>query len=169
LVTPVVPTIATTAPTCLADGFSEISNYDGALTYVFTPAGPSVDAAGLISGMMLNTMYEVTASNATCTSAASAQFSNLPILVTPVAPVVLETAPTCLAAGFANITNYDAALTYVFTPAGPTVDGTGLISGMTFGVSYEVAANNGSCLSVNSAAFTIQDILVTPVVPTIAT
>ncbi|MQP53839.1 hypothetical protein, partial [Flavobacterium sp. LMO9] len=72
------------------------------------PAGPSVDAAGLISGMMLNTMYEVTASNATCTSAASAQFSNLPILVTPVAPVVLETAPTCLAAGFASITNYVA-------------------------------------------------------------
>uniref|UniRef100_UPI004047D196 T9SS type B sorting domain-containing protein n=1 Tax=Flavobacterium sp. TaxID=239 RepID=UPI004047D196 len=169
LVTPVVPTIATTAPTCLADGFSEISNYDGALTYVFTPAGPSVDAAGLISGMMLNTMYEVTASNATCTSAASAQFSNLPMLVTPVVPVVSETAPTCLVAGFANITNYDTALTYVFTPVGPTVDGTGLISGMTFGTSYEVAANNGSCSSVNSAAFTIQDILVTPVVPTIAT
>uniref|UniRef100_UPI004047AA0E beta strand repeat-containing protein n=1 Tax=Flavobacterium sp. TaxID=239 RepID=UPI004047AA0E len=167
LVTPVVPTIATTAPTCLADGFSEISNYDGALTYVFTPAGPSVDAAGLISGMMLNTMYEVTASNATCTSAASAQFSNLPMLVTPVVPVVSETAPTCLVAGFANITNYDTALTYVFTPVGPTVDGTGLISGMTFGTSYEVAANNGSCSSVNSAAFTISPILPQPTIVSI--
>ncbi|MQP53805.1 hypothetical protein, partial [Flavobacterium sp. LMO9] len=86
-----------------------------------------------------------------------------------VVPVVSETAPTCLAAGFATITNYVAGTTYDFTPVGPTVDGTGLISGMTFGVSYEVAANNGSCSSVNSAAFTIQDILVTPVVPTIAT
>ncbi|MFN7015434.1 MAG: hypothetical protein ACK4ON_14305, partial [Bacteroidia bacterium] len=163
LVTPVVPTIDVTAPTCLADGFSTISNYDGTLTYTFNPAGPSVDATGLISGMMLNTLYEVTASNATCTSVASAQFSNLPILVTPVVPAVSITAPTCIADGFATITNYDAAITYVFTPAGPTVDATGLISGMSFATNYEVAAFNGSCTSVNSAIFTINVVLSSPV------
>ena len=35
------------------------------------------------------------------------------ILPTPVAPVVSETAPTCLADGFSTITNYDATLNYV--------------------------------------------------------
>ena len=168
LVTPAVPTISETAPTCSADGFSTITNYDATLTYTFTPVGPTVDATGLISGMTLNTMYEVTASNATCTSTASAQFSNLPMLVTPVVPIVSVTAPTCLAAGFATITNYDATMTYVFTPVGPTVDAAGLISGMAFATSYEVLASNGSCSSANSAAFTIQDMLVTPAVPTIS-
>ena len=164
LVTPAVPTINVTAPTCLADGFSTISNYDGTLTYVFNPTGPSVDATGLISGMTLNTLYEVTASNATCTSVASAQFSNLPILVTPVVPAVSITVPTCIADGFATISNYDAAITYVFTPAGPSVDATGLISGMLFATNYEVAASNGSCTSVNSAIFTIAERLPQPTI-----
>ena len=86
-----------TAPTCLADGFSTITNYDATLTYVFNPTGPTVDATGLISGMTLNTLYEVTASNTTCTSVASAQFNNLVMLVTPVVPTVSVTPPTCAA------------------------------------------------------------------------
>ncbi len=169
LPTPAVPTIATTAPTCTADGFSELTNYDATLTYTFTPAGPSVDATGLITGMTIGTSYTVTASNATCTSADSAAFSNATQLITPDVPTLTITAPTCTASGFATITNYDGTLTYDFTPAGPTVDASGLISGMTFGTSYEVAANNGSCVSANSLAFSIDDILPTPAVPTIAT
>ncbi|MFN7013927.1 MAG: hypothetical protein ACK4ON_06625, partial [Bacteroidia bacterium] len=168
LVTPAVPVIVSTAPTCLADGFSTIDNYDATLTYTFNPAGPSVDATGLVSGMILNTLYEVTASNATCTSVASAQFSNLPMLVTPVVPTVSITAPTCTLNGFATITNYDATMTYIFTPTGPSVDTLGVISGMLFATNYEVAASNGSCTSANSAIFTIDVILVTPAVPVIA-
>jgi gliding motility-associated-like protein len=169
LVTPAVPTVATTAPTCTADGFTEITNYDAVLTYTFTPAGPTITAAGLIENMVVGTSYTVTAENTTCTSADSAAFSNAAQLVTPDIPTIAITAPTCLVAGFATITNYVAGMTYDFTPAGPTVDGTGLISGMTFGTSYEVAANNGSCSSINTAPFSIEDILVTPAVPTVAT
>jgi hypothetical protein len=168
LPTPVAPVVSVTAPTCLSDGFSTITNYDATLNYTFNPAGPSIDATGLISGMTLNTMYEVTASNATCTSVASAQFSNLPMLVTPVAPTVSVTVPTCLAAGFATITNYDAAITYVFTPSGPTVDAAGLISGMTFGSGYVVSASNGSCSSVDTASFSVNSILPTPVAPVVS-
>jgi gliding motility-associated-like protein len=169
LVTPAVPTVATTAPTCTADGFTEITNYDATLTYTFTPAGPTITAAGLIENMVVGTSYTVTAENTTCTSADSTAFSNAAQLVTPDIPTITITAPTCLAAGFTTITNYVAGMTYDFTPAGPTVDGTGLISGMTFGTSYEVAANNGSCSSINTAPFSIEDILVTPAVPTVAT
>jgi gliding motility-associated-like protein len=169
LVTPAVPTVATTAPTCTADGFTEITNYDATLTYIFTPAGPTITAAGLIENMVVGTSYTVTAGNTTCTSADSAAFSNAAQLVTPDIPTITITAPTCLAAGFATITNYVAGMTYDFTPVGPTVDGTGLISGMAFGTSYEVAANNGSCSSINTAPFSIENILVTPAVPTVAT
>ncbi len=36
LITPDVPTLAITAPTCTASGFATITNYDGTLTYDFT-------------------------------------------------------------------------------------------------------------------------------------
>ena len=166
---PAVPTITTTAPTCLANGFSQISNYVGGTTYTFTPAGPTVDGTGMITGMTLGTSYTVTATVGSCTSASSTSFTNLAQLTVPTVPTVSVTAPTCSANGFATITNYLAGLTYVFTPVGPTVDGTGLISGMTIGTNYTVSASNGSCASSDSSSFTIAAMLTTPAVPTITT
>ena len=164
---PAVPTINTTAPTCLADGFSQISNYVGGTTYTFTPSGPTVDGSGMISGMVLGTSYTVTAGNGTCTSVASASFTNLAQLTVPIVPAVSVTAPTCSADGFATITNYVGGLTYVFTPVGPTVDGTGLISNMTIGTNYVVSASNGSCASADSSSFAIAAMLATPAVATV--
>ncbi|MCL9805714.1 gliding motility-associated C-terminal domain-containing protein, partial [Flavobacterium amniphilum] len=169
LVTPAVPTISTTPPTCSIAGTSTISNYNAAHTYVFTPTGPTVSGTGLISGMVIGTSYIVTASNGTCTSGASASFSNAAVLVTPVVPTISTTPPTCSIAGTSTISNYNAAHTYVFTPTGPTVSGTGLISGMTIGTSYTVTASNGTCTSGASASFSNAAVLVTPVVPTIST
>jgi gliding motility-associated-like protein len=163
---PAVPTITTTAPTCLANGFSQISNYVGGTTYTFTPAGPTVDGTGMITGMTLGTSYTVTATVGSCTSASSASFTNLAQLTVPTVPTVSVTAPTCSANGFATITNYLAGLTYVFTPVGPTVDGTGLISGMTIGTNYTVSASNGSCASSDSSSFTIAAMLNTPAIAT---
>ncbi|MCL9770807.1 T9SS type B sorting domain-containing protein, partial [Flavobacterium sp. HXWNR69] len=57
---------------------------------------------------------------------------------------------------------YVTGLTYNFTPVGPTVDSTGLISGMTFGTSYVVSANNGSCSSTDSSSFVVSPILPSP-------
>ena len=153
LITPAVPTITSVAPTCAADGTSTISNYDGTLTYTFTPAGPTVGAGGAISGMTVGTSYTVTAANADCTSAASASFSNLAQLSVPAVPTITSVAPTCAADGTSTISNYDGTLTYVFTPAGPTVGAGGVISGMTVGTSYTVIGDNGSCQSTASASF----------------
>ncbi|MCL9769911.1 hypothetical protein NAT47_05730, partial [Flavobacterium sp. HXWNR69] len=166
--TPAIPLITMTAPTCTADGFSTIINYDATLTYTFTPAGPTIDSTGLISGMTFGTSYTVTAGNGTCTSQASSSFSNTATLSIPLVPTISVTAPTCSANGFATITNYVTGLTYNFTPVGPTVDSTGLISGMTFGTSYVVSANNGSCSSTDSSSFVVNSILPTPVAPTVS-
>ncbi|MCB9188359.1 MAG: gliding motility-associated C-terminal domain-containing protein [Flavobacteriales bacterium] len=169
LVTPATPTISTTAATCSAAGSSTITNYSGALTYTFSPAGPSVGAGGVISGMTLGTSYTVTADNGDCTSSASASFVNDVMLTTPTTPTISTTAATCSAAGSSTITNYSASLTYVFSPAGPSVGAGGAISGMTNGTSYTVTADNGDCSSSASASFVNDAMLVTPSTPTIST
>ena len=166
---PSQPTISTTAPTCSSDGISTITNYSGALTYTFTPVGPSAGAGGLISGMTVGTSYTVIADNGSCSSVASASFSNVAMLITPAVPTITTTAPTCVAAGTSTITNYNGALTYTFTPAGPTAGAGGVISGMVVGTSYTVTAGNGSCTSVASASFTNLAVLPVPSQPTIST
>ncbi|MCL9805529.1 T9SS type B sorting domain-containing protein [Flavobacterium amniphilum] len=169
LVTPAIPTIASTAPTCVATGSSTISNYNAAQTYTFTPAGPTVGAGGVISGMVIGTNYTVTTTSGTCTSAASASFSNAPMSTTPAVPTVASSPATCAADGSTTITNYNAAQIYAFTPAGPTVGAGGVISGMTVGTSYTVTASDGTCTSGSSVSFNNPAMLATPAVPTIAT
>lgn len=169
LATPAVPTITSVAPTCVVDGSSSISNYDGSLTYTFSPAGPVVGVGGAITGMITGTNYTVVSSNATCTSASSLTFNNAAQLSIPVTPIISVSAPTCSSNGIATITNYVAGLTYVFTPSGPSVNASGVISGMTVGTNYVVAASNGSCASTDSASFSINAMLAAPATPTLST
>ncbi|SHJ22247.1 T9SS type B sorting domain-containing protein, partial [Flavobacterium terrae] len=165
---PAIPLINTAAATCTADGSSSIVNYDATLTYVFTPAGPTVGAGGSISGMAVGTNYTVVASNTSCSSAPSASFSNDVMLTVPAVPTISSTAATCTSEEVSSISNYDATLTYMFTPVGPTVGASGLISGMVVGTSYTVTAGNGSCSSAPSASFSNDAMLAVPAVPTIS-
>lgn len=164
---PAIPTISSIAPTCAADGSSVVSNYDSGVTYIFTPSGPSVAAGGDISGMIAGTSYTVLATNGTCSSTASSSFVNNLMLVTPNVPTISITPETCSSAGVATVTNYSSSISYVFTPAGPTVNSLGVISGMVAGTSYVVAASNGVCTSANSSSFSINASLPTPATPTI--
>lgn len=168
LAIPATPTINMVPPTCVVDGSSSISNYNVGLVYTFTPAGPSVGAGGAITGMITGTSYTVVSNNGTCSSLSSASFVNAAQLSIPVIPTISIAAPTCSSNGVATITNYVAGLTYVFTPAGPTVNATGVISGMTVGTNYVVAASNGSCASADSSSFTINAMLAVPATPTIS-
>jgi gliding motility-associated-like protein len=168
LPTPATPTINVVSPSCVVDGSSSISNYDGSLTYTFTPAGPSVGAGGAITGMITGTSYTVVSNNGTCTSLSSASFANAAQLSIPVTPTISVAAATCSSNEVATITNYVAGLTYVFTPSGPTVNASGVISGMTVGTNYVVAASNGSCSSTDSSSFSINAMLAVPATPTIA-
>jgi len=167
LITPAVPTTSVIAPTCTSGGSASITNYDGTLTYTFSPSVPTLGAGGAISGMTAGTNYTVTAGNGSCTSAASSPFSILAQLTTPPVPTITTTPASCSSNGTATITNYNAALTYTFTPTGPTASANGVISGMNVGTSYTVIAGNGSCSSSPSNAFSIASQLITPPVPTI--
>ncbi|WP_203229855.1 hypothetical protein, partial [Flavobacterium sp. LMO9] len=145
-----------------------ISNYVAGITYVFNPAGPSVAVGGAISGMVTGTNYTVSASNGSCTSSASASFSNVAQLTVPATPTISSVAPTCLSSGSSSISNYVAGITYVFNPAGPSVAVGGAISGMVTGINYSVSASNGSCTSSASASFINIAQLTVPATPTIS-
>ncbi|MDZ7776384.1 MAG: hypothetical protein U5L09_12670 [Bacteroidales bacterium] len=115
-----------------------------------------------------NTAYEVTASNATCTSE-PASFEVEEEYPDPEQPDVSVTLPTCDAPGTAELTNYDPNHDYTFDPTGPSINTSGEITGAVYGTEYEVMATNTTttCTSIPSAAFTIEDQHPTPAVPTI--
>ena len=167
LATPAVPTITSVAASCSVAGSSTISNYNASNTYTFSPAGPTVGAGGVISGMTVGTSYTLTATNGGCTSTASASFSNSAQLPTPAVPTITSVAASCSSAGSSTISNYNASNIYTFSPSGPTVGAAGVISGMTVGTSYTVTATNGGCTSTASASFSKAAQLATPAVPTI--
>ena len=99
---PVAPIISNTAATCTADGTATIDNYGGTLTYTFSPAGPTVGAGGVISGLTSGTAYDVVADNGSCSSGATT-FSVDPQLTVPADPIVSTGAATCTADGTATI------------------------------------------------------------------
>ena len=164
LTTPVVPTVSTTAATCLTDGTAAITNFDGSVTYTFSPTGPTIGAGGVINGMAFGINYTLTASNGVCTSSSSTFFSISEQLTTPNDPTIITTAASCTTPGLATISNYLGTLTYTFSPSGPTVGVGGVISGMVSGTSYSVTADNGSCFSGVSTSFSIEAELGSPVI-----
>jgi gliding motility-associated-like protein len=151
LITPPAPIIVTAAPTCLSVGTATISNYVSGQTYVFSPSSPTVDiTTGVISNMTAGSPYTITSNNGLC-SIDSSPFTIDMQLITPPAPIIAISAPTCLLDGIATISNYIAGQTYIFTPIGPTVGAVGVISGMNAGINYTVTSNNGPCASPSSS------------------
>uniref|UniRef100_UPI00259875FC proprotein convertase P-domain-containing protein n=1 Tax=uncultured Flavobacterium sp. TaxID=165435 RepID=UPI00259875FC len=86
----------------------------------------------------------------------------------PSVPTIASVAPTCSSDGTSSISNYSATNTYTFTPTGPTVGASGVITGMVLGTSYTVTSGNGICTSASSVGFSNAAQLLTPSVPTIA-
>lgn len=65
------PDIDTTGATCNTEGSATIINYDASHTYDFSPSGPTVSATGAINGAIPGQSYDVTATDAGCTSSAT--------------------------------------------------------------------------------------------------
>jgi gliding motility-associated-like protein len=162
LATLVVPAVTTTAATCSANGTATVSNYLPGLTYTSTPTGLTVSATGVVSGFTCGTAYTITATNTATCSATSTSFTVQCQLAAPLVPTITTGAATCSQPGSSTITNYNATNTYIFTPSGPIVSSTGLISGMTAGVSYTVISEIGGCISLPSASFSINAITSIP-------
>jgi gliding motility-associated-like protein len=87
----------------------------------------------------------------------------------PDTPIIASGAATCVSVGSSTITNYDATMTYVFTPAGPNVANGGAINGMIIGTNYTVIASLNNCNSLESAPFSNLTQTAPPTAPTINT
>ena len=145
LISPAQPVINTTTATCSTASSSTVSNYNGTYNYTFAPGGPAVGVGGLITGSSPGTSYIVTVSNGVCTEDAS--FVNAPQLISPATPIVNTISASCVSDGSSSVSNYDASLTYTFTPAGPSLGTSGQVIGAVTGTSYSIIASNGTCSS----------------------
>ncbi|WP_131725757.1 hypothetical protein, partial [Flavobacterium sp. Root186] len=83
--------------------------------------------------------------------------NEMPIIVNnkPTTPVIVQTPASCTAPGSSRIRNYIPGNNYTFTPVGPTVNDTGVITGIieNNGEGYTVTSKNGSCTSLPSERF----------------
>ncbi len=128
---------------------------DGVYDVVSTPASPTMTfATGTPNTVTLGTAQ----TGGFLGNFATACFVNT--------PTVSVSPATCSAAGSATISNYNATLTYAFTPTGPTVGTGGAITGATAGTAYTVTATDGTCISTASASFTASAQLAIPAAPT---
>ena len=150
---PAKPDVTVTNPTCSAPGTATINPYNSAYIYTFSPSGPTVGTGGVISGMTVGQSYTVTATNGACISVASSSFSIAAATGNPAAPATtVNSTATCSLNSTVKITGYIATNTYNISPAGTTIDASGVISG-TAG-NYTITVITGGCTS-SSSAFTI--------------
>jgi uncharacterized repeat protein (TIGR01451 family)/gliding motility-associated-like protein len=127
-----------------------------------TPTAPTTtdNCAGIITGTT-STVFPITTQGTTVITwtfndgNGQTVTANQNVIVTAsqAAPSIISVASNCSAVGTNTISNYNVLNTYVFSPSGPTVDATGVISGMVIGMPYTVTSSNGSCPSVASASF----------------
>jgi gliding motility-associated-like protein len=163
-VTPAAPTVTPTHPTCtLATGTITITGVAGE-SYSFD-SGP-YNSTLVYSGLLAGSSHTVTAQNAAgCISAITNITLNAQPL-TPAAPTLTATHPTCtLATGTVTITGI-AGLTYSFD-SGP-YNGTLVYSGLLAGSSHTVTARNAAgCISA-IASITLNAQPATPATPTLS-
>ena len=74
-----------------------------------------------------------------------------PVCTTPATPILAAGSTSCGATtGTFNITNYNAAYTYTFSPATASVNSSGVVTG-TAGTTYTVTAKSGDCTSASTS------------------
>ena len=86
----------------------------------------------------------------------------LETLSVPENPNVSTTNASCAETGTASVTNYSGALTYTFSPTGPTVDANGSISGLIAEITYIIQAINANSCESNGSIIQIENILANP-------
>ncbi len=169
---PSAPTTGSvTQPTCATStGSFQINGYNASNTYVFTPSVASTSGSGLVTANAGT--YTFTVTNAVgCISSASSNITVNAQPATPSAPTAgAITQPTCaVATGSFTIASYNASSSYTFTPIGPAVDGSGVVT-LAAGATYTFTETNAlGCESTASADVVIDAQPATPSAPVAGT
>ena len=157
----------------VSNGLVTTNNVLGSSTATITyPTGTTLVLKGNVSSLVAaptttgTTYFHNLTFDEICESVTRTTVTATLNTVTPIdVPTITSTAATCSAAGSATVSNYNASLTYTFTPSGPTVTTGGVITGATAGTTYTVTAGNTNCTSAASASFTNAAILAAPAPP----
>ncbi|MEM9078333.1 MAG: T9SS type B sorting domain-containing protein [Bacteroidota bacterium] len=131
------PNFIMAANTPLA-GTGTWSQQSGPPVFISNTSSPTPIVTGLAAGN--SAILRWTIANGTC----SDSFDEITITnyLSPPVPLVSVTAEDCSGGATNTVDNYNAAITYTFNPAGPSVDGLGAITGGTDGVNYTITATN---------------------------
>lgn len=152
LTNPPTPIVSVIDPTCTENGSATISNYNANYLYNFSPAGPTVSSAGLISNVTFGQSYTVVADGGGCISQPSNGFTVSEMLTNPVLTVsndvtICAGANTTISANGANTYNWDNGFigsTQVVSPSATT----------TYTV---VGTNSNGCSASESVTVTVVD------------
>ncbi len=159
---PAAPSVNLIHPSCeVAAGTIEITAPLGE-EYMYSLDGTSYQSSPVFTGLTSGS-YSVMVKNSTgCISpATTAVIKEQPLA--PACPVIKVTDATCEDSGSADITNYNPAYIYTFSPAGPSAEAGGEVTGLEPGRPYTVTAySTGGCVSAPSEAFSIEDALEAP-------
>jgi gliding motility-associated-like protein len=143
---PSTPTVgAVTQPTCTTSGTVQVSNHDATATYGFSPStGISISGAGLITAS--SGTYKFAASKGGCTSdSVSLTFNAVPGKPT------ISGADTICVGQTLQLTGSGTTLSWASSINGvATVNGTGLVTGVSSGTTTITYTDNTNCTQTAS-------------------
>jgi gliding motility-associated-like protein len=119
---------------------SPFSTTSGALNYTFA-GGPADGSTCTITATF--------SADAACTGTTTV----VKAVTNPPAPTITKTPADCSNQEESTIGNYTATNTYTFSPAGPTVSSTGVISNAPAGTAYTITVSSNGC-GTSTATFT---------------
>ena len=174
--TPATPTISATDADCdNSNGAIEVTNFDAALSYILVDSDDNdteyvINNSGVFANVVPGT-YTVRVENNDC-NASSETATVSPNAGTPEAPTISATDADCENAnGAIEVTNFDAALSYILVDSDDNdteyvINNSGVFADVLPGA-YTVRVKNNDC-EATSTADTIEDSEQTPSTPTIS-
>ena len=173
--TPTTPTISATDAACDASGYVTVTNFDNTLSYILVDGDDNdteyaINDSGVFANVVPGT-YTVRVENNDC-NASSETATVSPNAGTPEAPTISATDADCENAnGAIEVTNFDAALSYILVDSDDNdteyvINDSGIFADVLPG-SYTVRVENNDC-EATSTADTIEDSEQTPTTPTIS-
>lgn len=157
------PVVSAIQPDCASPTGSVFLETDDADISLYSIDGYSYQTSNFFTNLLPGVYYATVMDEQGCRSSA-AEVVLTDAISRPDAPVVVVQAATCDSNGSARISCYDSGTTYAFSPAGPTIDTEGNITGYIPGQVYTLSAfSMDGCKSLSSGPFIIKDRYKAPV------
>lgn len=143
--TEITPSFTNIGPVCVGENFTLPTTSNNGIDGSWSPA---IDNT-------ITTTYTFTPNSGTGGGGCSVSTATMEVMVNmpPDLPEISTEPASCIDPSESTVVNYNPTGTYTFTPAGPAIDGNGVVTEMIEGMNYTLSVNNGSCTSEESTSF----------------